>query len=589
MRALAAALLVAACGDDLARSGGDAGSPDGAQDASPDCLVPISHATIQAAVDDASCPTVWVAIGTYQENVVIARDVTVEGLAHGVIIDGGLRDSVLIITGGASVSLRSVGLVQGRAAEGGGIRNGDGTLRLFDSGVFDSYAFGETARGGGIYSEGPVLLERSSVGRNRAVADSGTAQAWGGGIYDLAAPITLDASYVGGNRAQAESRSSGSASAHGGGIVSRDIQLFGGSSVIDNLAEATSEGGLAEVTGGGIHCVSEPVPGAVSVREESRVSTNLARATGVGESQARGGGIDATGCGIVIVRSDLEENAVRADAGALASSAGGGIAWQGAGEQPVRLTETRVITNGASSSGAAGGGGIWLSATSDAAVIIERTTFYSNEAFSDSGAARGGAIELRTGLGSMSIAVVNSSLSFNAVGGNSAVGGALAASSDGGGPMGVEVASSTATRNVAEAGVGGGLYLDRATATVSGSIVWDNRAGDGAEVSCAGSEEDAYVTSGGFNLWGADVGCLVAGDTESDQSGVDPLLGDILDNGGRTPTHLPGAGSPAIDGGDPAGCAGPDDALLETDQRGLPRPVGVCDVGAVEVQRGRAR
>lgn len=47
---------------------------------------------------------------------------------------------------------------------------------------------------------------------------------------------------------------------------------------------------------------------------------------------------------------------------------------------------------------------------------------------------------------------------------------------------------------------------------------------------------------------------------------------------------LEAIGAVAIDGGDPAGCRGPDDAALRTDQRGLPRPVGVCDIGAVEVQ-----
>jgi hypothetical protein len=57
---------------------------------------------------------------------------------------------------------------------------------------------------------------------------------------------------------------------------------------------------------------------------------------------------------------------------------------------------------------------------------------------------------------------------------------------------------------------------------------------------------------------------------------VDPLLGPLADNGGPTRTHLPGPGSPAIDGGTTSGCPA-------TDQRGAARPGGVsCDVGAVE-------
>ena len=51
----------------------------------------------------------------------------------------------------------------------------------------------------------------------------------------------------------------------------------------------------------------------------------------------------------------------------------------------------------------------------------------------------------------------------------------------------------------------------------------------------------------------------------------------------RTPTRLPGVGSPAIDHGVDIICtAGPARAR---DQRGVIRPQGVhCDIGAVEVQ-----
>ena len=60
----------------------------------------------------------------------------------------------------------------------------------------------------------------------------------------------------------------------------------------------------------------------------------------------------------------------------------------------------------------------------------------------------------------------------------------------------------------------------------------------------------------------------------------DPNLGPLADNGGPTLTHALMTDSPAINAGSnalvPAGAT--------TDQRGLPRFVGVVDIGAYEVQ-----
>lgn len=66
-----------------------------------------------------------------------------------------------------------------------------------------------------------------------------------------------------------------------------------------------------------------------------------------------------------------------------------------------------------------------------------------------------------------------------------------------------------------------------------------------------------------------------------DRAGTNPLLGPLAGNGGPTQTMALQAGSPAIDGGDGAGCPA-------TDQRGVPRPGGAaCDVGAFEIATPR--
>jgi uncharacterized Zn-binding protein involved in type VI secretion len=68
-----------------------------------------------------------------------------------------------------------------------------------------------------------------------------------------------------------------------------------------------------------------------------------------------------------------------------------------------------------------------------------------------------------------------------------------------------------------------------------------------------------------------------------DQINIDPLLGDLQDNGGSTFTHALLAGSPAIDNGDNTGCP-------KTNQRDFTHPAdgdgnrtAVCNIGAFEL------
>jgi CSLREA domain-containing protein len=109
---------------------------------------------------------------------------------------------------------------------------------------------------------------------------------------------------------------------------------------------------------------------------------------------------------------------------------------------------------------------------------------------------------------------------------------------------------------------------------MSGSLIAGNTAVDGAP------DCDILENDGGFNLYGIGTYCRhkptdLAG---SEAAPLDPRLSPLGDHGGPTPTHLPLPGSPAIDAVR-EGCAG-------TDQRGVPRPAGVCDAGAVEVSPG---
>jgi len=84
-------------------------------------------------------------------------------------------------------------------------------------------------------------------------------------------------------------------------------------------------------------------------------------------------------------------------------------------------------------------------------------------------------------------------------------------------------------------------------------------------------------TSGGHNLIIDTNGCTLTGDTTGDLYNINPLLGPLRDNGGRSWTHALLPNSPAIDQTDAGG--------LLTDQRGFARPSAplTSDIGAFEV------
>jgi len=107
-------------------------------------------------------------------------------------------------------------------------------------------------------------------------------------------------------------------------------------------------------------------------------------------------------------------------------------------------------------------------------------------------------------------------------------------------------------------------------------------------------DDDCHGTlqSGDYNLVGTLSNCSLQNQPGHDQIGLDPLLGELADNGGPTQTYALLEGSPAIDGGDPEGCLGIEDAPLTSDQRGVARPLdgdgdstAYCDIGAYELSR----
>jgi hypothetical protein len=192
------------------------------------------------------------------------------------------------------------------------------------------------------------------------------------------------------------------------------------------------------------------------------------------------------------------------------------------------------------------------------------------------------------------------------------------AGKNGGGVYGFESAgafySSTVSGNTAGvsnvAGVGGGIYLFDES-LVADTTVFGNNAPFGGGIVEVGNDPTAVlldnsIVGGNTATTGPDIAgraeaafsliqstagtALVSQVANSNITGVAPLLGILQDNGGPTPTHLPGTNSPFVDcGSSPA----PDD------QRALDRVVDQpgranstvagangADMGSVELEAG---
>lgn len=134
----------------------------------------------------------------------------------------------------------------------------------------------------------------------------------------------------------------------------------------------------------------------------------------------------------------------------------------------------------------------------------------------------------------------------------------------------VTVSDNEADSDNDESGDGGGIKYHSGTITLQNSIVADNAASAAAD--CSGS-----INSAGYNLIDETDGCTFTAST-GDQTDLDAGLGPMI---GPLWYHPLIADSPAIDVGNPTGCADNFANPLPTDQRGVSR-VGVCDSGAFE-------
>ncbi|MCB1065755.1 MAG: hypothetical protein KDN20_22910 [Verrucomicrobiae bacterium] len=191
----------------------------------------------------------------------------------------------------------------GRGANGGGLYNAGGTMTLtgcrISGNVAATPASGDAGSGGGIYSDGDLIVTESTICENRAggldgVTDQGGS---GGGIFSETGLVSVIGSTISSNRA-----GSGGSGGNGGGIAA----VGGlGSVVIYNstIAENTTGDGRAVAgIGGAVYAES----GRTCSATGSTIADNVAVRGGLANT-SKGGGIYAEGA-FYLTNSILAQN-----------------------------------------------------------------------------------------------------------------------------------------------------------------------------------------------------------------------------------------------------------------------------------------
>ncbi len=291
-------------------------------------------------------------------------------------------------------------------------------------------------------------------------------------------------------------------------------------------------------------------------------------------SAGRGGGILSQGW-TTLSASQVISN--------TASEAGGGIY-----NQDYLQLETSTVRNNLAGDYGGGIANDGQGVYGDATLMLADSTISGNVSHGRGGGIANGAAEAGGDYVQTFVVLDNSTISGNTANGS---GGGIYTGQTG--RAQVYLNNGAITANVADAdgdsqGDGGGIFNRLGEVHLRNTVLAGNQ-----DLSAAVQRPDCWTPrrflSRGYNLIGDASTCPLDGAANSNLLGVDPRLGPLGDNGGATQTHALLADSPAIDGGDPAGCLGEFSGYLALDQRGYMRIVdgngdgqGVCDMGPYE-------
>ena len=469
-------------------------------------------------------------------------------------------DRVFHVLPGAELTLRDLTVRHGQAPvatdsqsaeSGGGIKN-QGELTLNGVNLTYNHAgnglegktgtLGFGGQGGGIYNLGTLTTISSLITNNHAGSGSdiylptgghGGFGGYGGGIYSggdssvflTGTLVKLNRAGNGGMAADNESGDGGDGGdgGRGGGIYCAYCQLtMWISSLVENYSGTGGDGGDS-VGGGG--------------------------SGGYGGFGGHGGGLylDGSDTTVSMIACRIHDN----------EAGGGGYSGESSGINTIGTPNLR-----------GSGGGILI--VGDAQLNISGSTVSENYGYS------GGGIFTDEG---GEVTLYNSTISGNM------------SDYDGGGinnqgQATIDLTYVTLTGNISDydyngGGTGGG-FSSTSTLTMTNTIIAGNQDWSGFDnPDCRGSP-----ISMDYNLIGvADSVYCYASPQSNDQFGtvadpIDPLLGSLTNNGGRTQTHALDPSSDAVDkilpGGN--GCI----PGTTKDQRGIIR-FGYCDIGAYEI------
>ncbi|MBI4412519.1 MAG: hypothetical protein HY541_08555 [Deltaproteobacteria bacterium] len=365
----------------------------------------------------------------------------------------------------------------------------------------------------------------------------------GGAIYNSSGPLTLN------NVVVSDNTSSGD----GGGLYNLSGLATITDSVFSQNQSTNSQGG--------------------AINNDGSLVINGSSFTA---NSAKGGGAIYTNGNISVTNSIFTGNN-----GSIGTSTAG-VRFGGAIYANVASIHTiSIVKSTFSGNSAKNGGALYLKGGT---ILINRTAIHGNSVTNIPYALGGGISIYSISMSEppTNVGIWNSTIADNTVPDSSALGGGIY----------VDYLSALSLTNVTlagnSAGFGGGIYIGGSSqvpqiknSILSGNQAFNDPASNDDGPNCAG-----YTNSSGNNLVSLgynfidDDSCNLSSAT-GDQTNISGLLGNFQENSAEAGSghYLLAVISPAINGGDPSGCADPDGN--STDQLSRNR-VGFCDAGAVE-------